>query len=135
MMDDRPQPQAGEPVFRKEKGLRHLFAAARYSMQGVERLWQEAAFRHEVIAFAVGVVILVLVSAPFAHYLIFFVLMMLLFAVEALNTAIEEIVDRVSPEFSKVGRHAKDLGSLAVFCLLLANGSFALYAIAVNLFF
>ena len=134
-MEDNPKTPLGEPVFRKEKGLRHLFAAARYSMQGVERLWQEAAFRQEVLAFAIGLVILITIGAPLVHYLTFFVLMMLLFAVEALNTAIEEIVDRVSPEFSSVGRHAKDLGSLAVFCLLLANGVFAIYAIVANLLF
>lgn len=134
-MDETPKAPVGEPVFRKEKGLRHLFAAARYSMQGVVRLWQEAAFRHEVLAFGIGLVILIVIGAPLLHYLTFFVLMMLLFAVEALNTAIEEIVDRVSPEFSSVGRHAKDLGSLAVFCLLLANGVFAIYAIGSNLFF
>ena len=55
--------------------------------------------------------------------------MLVLFCVEALNTAIEELVDRVSPEISVVGRHAKDLGSFAVFCLLCANGLFALYVV------
>ena len=127
-MNDMPNTPQPEPVFRKETGLRHLFAAARYSMQGLERLWKEAAFRHEVLAFGAGLVLLGVIAAPFQHYLIFTVLMLLLFAVEALNTAIEEIVDRVSPEFSSVGRHAKDLGSFAVFCMLAAN---AVYAISV----
>ncbi|WP_424540689.1 diacylglycerol kinase [Sinorhizobium medicae] len=30
---------------------------------------------------------------------------------EAVNTAIEEIIDRISPEVSDTGKHAKDLGS------------------------
>ncbi len=38
----------------------------------------------------------------------------MLFATEALNTAIEEVVDRISPEWSLAARNAKDLGSLAV---------------------
>ena len=41
-------------------------------------------------------------------------LFLMLFATEALNTAIEEIVDRISPEWSLAARNAKDLGSLAV---------------------
>ncbi len=48
-------------------------------------------------------------------------------AFEAINTAIEEIVDRVSPEISEMGRNAKDLGSFACLCLILANAAYALY--------
>jgi diacylglycerol kinase (ATP) len=134
-MDNSNSAPPSEPVFRKETGLKHLFAAARYSSQGLTRLWKEAAFRHEVLAFGAGLVLLGVIGAPVPHYLIFAVLMLLLFAVEALNTAIEEIVDRVSPEFSSAARNAKDLGSFAVFCLLLANGGFVLYSLVSTLFF
>lgn len=120
---------------RKASGVRRVLAATRYSLQGLVRLWQEEAFRHEVIAFAAGLVVFVAVGAHLSDYLIYFVLMLLLFAVEALNTAIEELVDRISPEISTVGRHAKDLGSFAVFCLLGANGLFALYVVVVRLWF
>ena len=124
-----------EPVFRKETGLKHLFAAARYSAQGLSRLWKEAAFRHEVLALGAGLAVMGVIGAPLAHYLIFVVLMLLLFSIEALNTAIEEIVDRVSPEFSSAARNAKDLGSFAVFCLLMANGGFVLYSLVSTIFF
>lgn len=134
-MDNAPFTPSPEPVFRKETGFRHLFAAARYSAQGLARLWKEAAFRHEVLALGAGLVLLGVIGAPLAHYLIFSVLMLLLFSVEALNTAIEEIVDRVSPEFSSAARNAKDLGSFAVFCLLLANGGFVLFSLVSTLFF
>ncbi|WP_050574904.1 diacylglycerol kinase [Sinorhizobium medicae] len=39
------------------------------------------------------------------------VLLLLLIAMEAVNTAFEEIIDRISPEVSDTGKHAKDLGS------------------------
>jgi len=55
--------------------------------------------------------------------------MLLLFSVEAINTAVEELVDRISPEISTVGRNAKDLGSFSVFCLLVANGLFVAYTV------
>ena len=48
-------------------------------------------------------------------------LALVLFAVEALNTAIEVLVDRISPDYAEFAGHAKDLGSFAVFCLLAAN--------------
>jgi diacylglycerol kinase (ATP) len=129
-MDNQPR----SPAFHKEKGIRHLFAAARYSRQGLERLWLESAFRHEVLAFGAGLLLLALIGVPLLHYVVFVVLMFLLFAIEALNTAIEELVDRISPEISSVGRHAKDLGSFAVFCLLTANGAFVLYSVVATLF-
>jgi diacylglycerol kinase (ATP) len=48
----------------------------------------------------------------------------ILFSVEALNTAIEEVVDKISPERSAFGKAAKDLGSTAVFFALSAGGIF-----------
>ena len=44
-------------------------------------------------------------------------------------------IDRVSPEISQMGKHAKDLGSFAVFCLILANGVYAAYVTAIGLYF
>jgi diacylglycerol kinase (ATP) len=49
--------------------------------------------------------------------------------VEALNTAIEEVIDRVSPEVSQTGKHAKDLGSFAVFCTLVAAALYILWVV------
>lgn len=118
----------------KASGVRRIIAATRYSMQGLLRLWREEAFRHEVYAFAAGLILFAVAGAAAMDYFIFLILMLILFSVEALNTAIEELVDRISPEISTVGRHAKDLGSFAVFCLLVANGLFALYVVIKALF-
>ncbi|WP_117191294.1 diacylglycerol kinase [Rhizobium terrae] len=119
----------------KAATLRRIVASFRYSMQGLRRLWREAAFRQEVYAFALGLVIFAAVGATLLDHFIFLILMLVLFGVESLNTAIEELVDRISPEISTVGRHAKDLGSFAVFCLLCANGFFVLYVVGKNLAF
>jgi diacylglycerol kinase (ATP) len=113
----------------KASGVRRIIAATRYSMQGLVRLWREQAFRHEVYAFCAGLAFFAIVGAAAIDYFIFLILTLLLFCVEALNTAIEELVDRISPEISTVGRHAKDLGSFAVFCMLTANGLFVLYVL------
>jgi diacylglycerol kinase (ATP) len=120
-----------EPGFTKQTGVAHVFAAYGYSMAGAKRLWGEQAFRHEVQAFVAGLVILLIAGVGVTRLLGFLVLMMLLFAVEALNTAVEEVIDRISPEISTVGKHAKDLGSFAVFCILVANGAYFLWALIV----
>ncbi|SKA26203.1 diacylglycerol kinase [Consotaella salsifontis] len=106
----------------KCEGVEHLSASARYSAQGLVRLWREAAFRQEIVAAALVLVAHGLLGSRVEVWLAQGVLILLLLAVEALNTAVEVIVDHVSPDYSESARHAKDLGSLAVLFLLLANG-------------
>ena len=43
---------------------------------------------------------------------------MLVHSAELLNSAIEAVVDKVSPEFHELAGRAKDMGSAAVFLLL-----------------
>ena len=47
-----------------------------------------------------------------------------LIAVEALNTAIECIVDHLASDWQEFARDAKDLGSLATMCMICANYAF-----------
>lgn len=125
----RGKAAASEAPVEKKTGVAHFFAAGRYSLQGFRRLIGEAAFRHELLALAIGLGLFVFVGATVGEFVTFVILMLVLFCVEAVNTAIEELVDRVSPEISTVGRNAKDLGSFAVFCLLVANGLYAGYVV------
>lgn len=110
-------------------GIRHLFAAVGYSIAGVRRLWAETAFRHEVLGLPVVCLIFWAIAAPLWAFGVFLILWLLLIAVEALNTAVEALVDHVSPDWSLAARDAKDLGSLAVMALLLANGVFVGYVV------
>ncbi len=105
-------------------GMRHLLAAARYSIAGLKRLWAETAFRHEVLGLPAVLLLFWAVSAPLWGVAGFVILWCVLIAVEALNTAVEALVDHVSPDWSEAARDAKDLGSLAVMALLVANAVF-----------
>lgn len=62
--------------------------------------------------------------ASLIEYAVLLILFFCLVAVEALNTAIECIVDHLAPHWEEFARDAKDLGSLATMCLLCANGIF-----------
>ena len=110
-------------------GAKHFFAAATYSAAGIQRLWAETAFRHEVFGLVAVAAFLVIWGASLAEFLIFAVLFALLIMAEALNTAIEEVVDHVSPHWSESARNAKDLGSLAVLCVLISHGLFLAYVV------
>ena len=45
--------------------------------------------------------------------------LVLVLSMELLNSAMEAVVDKVSPEFSEMAGRAKDMGSAAVFVLML----------------
>ena len=113
----------------KIHGVAHIFAAASYSWAGAKRLWDETAFRHETLAAFLILVIFTLIRADKSFVILAILLILITFAIEALNTAIEEIADMVSPEWSLPAKHAKDLGSLAVLCMLCANGIFTTFVI------
>ncbi|RVJ15109.1 diacylglycerol kinase, partial [Sinorhizobium medicae] len=82
----------------KRAGFAHLRAAAGYSIGGLKRLAKEAAFRQEALAGAGLVVAYAVMEVTAAIRLSAQVLLLLLIAMEAVNTAIEEIIDRISPE-------------------------------------
>ncbi|MDO1583671.1 diacylglycerol kinase [Rhizobium oryzicola] len=118
-----------EHDLRKVTGPRHLLAALGFSLGGFMRLVRETAFRHELAAMAVSLALFATVHASLGEFVALVIVFLMLCAVEALNTAIEEIIDRISPELSSTGRHAKDLGSFAVLCLLGAWGCLVLYVL------
>lgn len=105
----------------RKTGLAHLIAATGYSLAGFKRLLHESAFRQELLLIAIFCVILIIAGASFGQMAGFGILALLLFAVEALNSALEELVDHISPDWAIFAKNAKDLGSFAVMCLLLAN--------------
>jgi diacylglycerol kinase (ATP) len=110
-------------------GARHILAAAGYSLAGLRRLWAESAFRQELIGGAAILGVMAWLGKPAIDFVCFAVLFLILLAVESLNTAIESMVDHLSPEWQAFARDAKDLGSFAVMCLLIAHGLFLGYVI------
>ena len=112
---------------KKVQGIAHIFAAAAYSWFGAKRLWGETAVRHELLLGVLILIFFALIGAAAAYFLLAILLILLTLVIEALNTAIEEIVNLMSPEWSLAAKHAKDLGSFAVFCMLCSNGVFALF--------
>jgi len=118
-MTHAPQKTAIEE-FKGKQGLTRLVNALGYSRDGLHAAWKnEAAFREEVL--------LALIAIPLAFFLaktgvdralligsILFVLI-----VEILNSAIEAVVDKASPEHHELAKRAKDMGSAAVLLSLL----------------
>jgi diacylglycerol kinase (ATP) len=107
----------------KRRGLGRLFAATRYSMQGLAAAFRhEAAFRLEVAAAIPLAVVASLLSLTRVERALLLASLLLVLIVELLNSAVEAVVDRVSLERHPLARRAKDVGSAAV-CLSLVNAA------------
>ena len=117
----------------KKTGIAHFFAATTYSIGGLKCLFKEAAFRQELFFAIFLLVIYAAIGVKLEHAVISACLILITFATEALNTAIELLVDKASPEISDFARNAKDLGSFATMCLLVANGCYTIFAISTAL--
>ena len=111
-------------------GLLHVVDATGYSLAGFRRLWQETAARLEIGAALIVVPAFVWRGAEVWHWLAALALLALVLSIEALNTAIEELIDRLSPEWSQMAKDAKDLGSLAVGLVQLVAGGFVVAVLA-----
>lgn len=109
----------------RKSGVAHFLAAAGYSLGGLQRLARESAFRQEVALVAGLLVLFVGLGASVPEILGLLAIGLALIAVEALNTALEVLVDHLSPGWSQFAKDAKDLGSLAVACTI---GALVIYA-------
>ncbi len=105
--------------FKSKSGLKRVFGAFRYSIQGFRSAWKnEHAFRQELMLVAPATVIAILLPVSAFHKLALMAVMVLVLVVELLNSAIEAVVDRVSFERHPLSKNAKDFGSAAVFLAL-----------------
>ncbi len=97
-------------------GVWHAFL---WSLKGLGIAFRtESSFRLESYLFALAApAALWLGRTPIERVLLFGSLVLVLSA-ELLNSALEAIVDKVSPEFHEFAGRAKDMGSAAVFVLM-----------------
>ena len=101
------------------RGPRQIWNAFKWSMKGLRAGWRhEASFRMEVgIAVVLLPLGLWLGNGPLEKIALILPPVLVLSA-ELLNSAVEAVVDKVSPEFHELAGRAKDMGSAAVFLLL-----------------
>ncbi|NUO77568.1 MAG: diacylglycerol kinase [Lysobacter sp.] len=102
------------------RGPQRILKATMWSMQGLRAAWlHESSFRLEVYLFVV--------LAPLGWWLgqtpvervLLIGSMLLVLSIELLNSAVEAVIERYGPEFHELAGRAKDMGSAAVFVLMM----------------
>lgn len=105
-------------------GLARLIDATGYSIKGIRACWRnEAAFRQEVLLVIVLLPLSLLVAKSIEQWLLLVTPLFLLLIVELLNSAVENVVDRIGHELHELSGLAKDMGSAAVLICLLLTGT------------
>jgi len=109
-----------ESPFKGKTGLRRIFNALGYSLDGLRAAWRnESAFRQvSLMAFA-GIPLVLALDLPLSGRAILIASHLGAIIVELLNSAIEAAVDHTSLEHHELAKRAKDLGSAAqLVCLI-----------------
>ena len=116
-----------EHPLKGNRGLERIVKATAYSMRGLRQAWAcETAFQQEVILAAVMMPAALWLGTDWIERAVLIGTVVLVLAVELLNSAVEAAVDRVSLELHPMAARAKDMGSAAVFLtLLLCGGTWA----------
>ncbi|MBN6149940.1 diacylglycerol kinase [Xanthomonas sp. AmX2] len=101
------------------RGPRRMLMAARWSWQGLRAAWlHESSFRLEVCLFVVLAPLALWLGADPVQRILMIGSLLLVLAVELLNSAIEAVIERYGPEHHELAGRAKDMGSAAVFVML-----------------
>lgn len=113
--------------------MKRIYSAAKNSLRGlVDGVKTEAAIREEVVVLAFAIPLGVVIAPGLAWYVAMIGTVLVVLAVEFLNTAIEKLSDHVTPEQHRDIGRIKDFGSSAVFFALALAGLVWLAAIAVR---
>ena len=98
----------------KETAIGHILKAVLYSWDGFKTAWtQEKAFRIETVVIAVFLPIGIWMGQTMVEWALLIGSSMLVLITELLNSAVENVVNRISTDHHILSKQAKDLGSAA----------------------
>lgn len=107
----------------RHTGLTHLVHSTRYSWKGLQAAFKnETAFRQEVVIAAIMLPFAWWIADTTISWLLLVGSLFLVLIVELLNSAVENVVDRIGTEHHELSGRAKDIGSAAVMLSLMMAG-------------
>lgn len=94
----------------------HFFSNTIYALKGLKAIIKtEKSFRIELVFAAVLLPVILLLDVSFIEKILLFTALMSVLITEIINSAIERIVDFISPGYHKLTGEIKDVASAAVF--------------------
>lgn len=101
------------------RGLTRAWHAAKNSWRGlVYAFEEESAFRQELTLFVLLTPVALLLSVSYLEKALLIGSLLMVLAIELLNSSVEAAIDRISFEHHDLSKRAKDFGSAAVMLAL-----------------
>jgi undecaprenol kinase len=100
--------------------MKMFLVSFRYALQGIRFAWQGRNFRIQCFIALIVIVTGAWTKLSFTEWMIVFLLIGLVLSFEIFNSAIESIVNFVSPEFHPLAGKIKDLAAGAVLVMSIA---------------
>jgi len=102
------------------RGPRRILLATKWSLQGLRFAWlYESSFRLEVYLFVILGPLGIWLGQTAIERVLLVGSGLLVLAMELLNSAVEAVIERYGAEHHEMAGRAKDMGSAAVFVLML----------------
>ncbi|MHC9086830.1 diacylglycerol kinase [Luteimonas sp. RIT-PG2_3] len=102
------------------RGPARILLATRWSWQGLCAAWRhESSFRLEVYLLAVMAPLALWLGSDGVERALLLGSCLLVLSAELLNSAVEAVIERYGPEHHELAGRAKDMGSAAVFVLMM----------------
>ena len=109
-----------ENPFKGKRGLRRVWNAFHYSMDGLRSAYRsEEAFRQEVWLAVILIPSSFFMPVNGIERAVMIASVIIVLIMELINSGIEAVVDRISPEKHPLSKRAKDVGSAAVLLALI----------------
>lgn len=116
-------------------GLTRVIKAAGYSAKGLKAAFKhEAAIRQELAMLVLAIALVCVFDLSVVERILMLGVVVLVFIVELINSAIEAVVDRIGVEHHELSGRAKDIGSAAVMVALFFAGFTWLYILISHYF-
>lgn len=97
-------------------GLKRIWKAFGYSLNGFKAAFtNEVAFRQDIVFFVIGTAAAFYFPFTWSQRSILIFSLLIILLAELTNTAMEYIIDRISPDYHELSGKAKDIGSCLVF--------------------
>lgn len=96
-------------------GIKRILKAFVYSRDGfISAFKSEAALRQDLAVFAIFSIVAMCLNLVLWQKAVLISSLLFIVIMELVNTAVEVVIDRISPEYHELSKKAKDIGSLLV---------------------
>lgn len=98
-----------------DTGIKRILKAFVYSRDGfISAFKSEAALRQDLAVFAIFSIVAMCLNLVLWQKAVLISSLLFIVIMELVNTAVEVVIDRISPEYNELSKKAKDIGSLLV---------------------